>query len=181
MKPMDYTVGGTVTEPTFTLLTDRAKQRTPGTIAFKGRTSALEFMKAAEAEGYRFSGAELIDTQRKLVKYGYFAKMPNGQLVQCGQDWGPRDTVFEPGDSLGIKNGKEGIIVSVVTGQGRRAVRGRRDDRAGAARCHLNFRSLRNWNWSTIAFRQSAWWRQSSAFGTTLRPNRKKTSGPRLV
>jgi len=117
MKTMDYTVGGNVVEPAFTPLSERAKQRTPGTIVFKRRADALEFMKVAEAEGYRFSGAELIDTERKSVKYGYFVSGPNGQLIPCGQDWGPVDTVFEKGDLLPARDGVEAVIQMVVTGR----------------------------------------------------------------
>jgi len=117
MKAMDYVVTGAGQERTFTPRTDRAKQKTPELITFKDLPSALEFMKTAEADGYRFSGAELVDTTRKLVKYGYFAKASGGQLIPRGQDLGPRDAVFEAGDSLGVRDGREGIVLNVVTGK----------------------------------------------------------------
>ncbi len=117
MKPLDYVVTGAGRRRTLTPLSDKAKQKTPEPLAFEDSESTLEFVKGAEAEGYTFSGAELVDTTRKLVKYGYFVSGRGGQLIQLGQDWGPRDTVFEPGDSLGVKNGREDIILQVVTGK----------------------------------------------------------------
>lgn len=52
-----------------------------------------------------------------MFSYGYVVKLPNGRLVRAGQDWGPTLDSFKVGDSLGVKNGKEGIVVAVVKGQ----------------------------------------------------------------
>jgi hypothetical protein len=117
MKPMDYVVTGAGRERTFTPRTDRAKERTPEPVIFKDLASSLDFMKAVEADGFRVSGAELVDSTRKLVRYGYFVSGPGGQLIPRGHDMGPRDTVFEPGDSLGVKDGWEAIVRQVVTGK----------------------------------------------------------------
>ncbi len=52
-----------------------------------------------------------------MFSYGYVVKLPNGRLVRAGQDWGPTLDSFKVGDSLGIKNGKEGIVLAVVKGE----------------------------------------------------------------
>jgi hypothetical protein len=59
-----------------------------------------------------------VDREYKLVRYGYFIQMNNGQLVQAGQDNGPPDPVFEPGDVYpgGPRDGKHADIIAVVTG-----------------------------------------------------------------
>jgi hypothetical protein len=48
--------------------------------------------------------------------YVYAVKLPSGRLVRAGQDFGPTMNTYKVGDSLGIKNGKEGIVSAVVTG-----------------------------------------------------------------
>lgn len=80
--------------------------------------SALEFVKAGVADGYRFSGLEIVDREYKLVRYGYFVKT-NEQLVRAGQDWGPPDPVFEPGDTYpgGPRAGKHATVLEVITGE----------------------------------------------------------------
>ncbi len=98
MKDMDYVVTGAGTQRTITARSERAKRRTPDPVNFNDNASALEFVKAANAEGYRFSGQQLVDREYKLVRYGYFVKANGGQLARSGQDWGPPDPVFEPGD-----------------------------------------------------------------------------------
>ncbi len=50
------------------------------------------------------------------VRYGYFVKLPNGQLVPAGYDFGPTADTYKVGDSKGVKDGKEGKIVDVVKG-----------------------------------------------------------------
>src|ERR1700674_515457 len=52
----------------------------------------------------------------KMLMYGYVVKLPNGLLVRSGQDWGSTPDSFKVGDSLGVKNGKEGIVLAVVKG-----------------------------------------------------------------
>jgi len=72
MKKMDYTIGfqgGRAGQKwTATALTDRAKERTPEPVMFAGRPEASKFLKDSQAEGYRFSGAELVDPEQRLVK-----------------------------------------------------------------------------------------------------------------
>jgi hypothetical protein len=46
--------------------------------------------------------------------YLYALKLPSGRLVSAGQDFGPTADTYKVGDSLGIKNGKEGIVAAVV-------------------------------------------------------------------
>ena len=64
MKKMDYTIGSQAGRAgrkwTATALTDRAKERTPEPVTFASRSEALTFLKDSQAEGYRFSGAELV-------------------------------------------------------------------------------------------------------------------------
>ena len=97
MKKMDYTIGFQGGRPgptwTATALTERAKVRTPEPIAFENRPTALKFLKASQAEGYRFAGASSIDPEQRLVKNRYFVIGVNGELILSGEDNGPRDTV----------------------------------------------------------------------------------------
>jgi len=118
MKEMDYVVTGAGARRTITPRSARAKQRTPQVQEFVDNASALEFVKAGVAEGFRFSGRELIDREYKLVRYGYYFQTNDGQLVRSGQDWGPPDPVFEPGDVYpgGPRNGRHADIISVITG-----------------------------------------------------------------
>lgn len=52
-----------------------------------------------------------------MFKYGYFVVLQNGRLSPAGQDWGPTLDSYKAGDSKGIKNGFEGIVVGVIKGQ----------------------------------------------------------------
>jgi hypothetical protein len=103
---------------TFAPKSDRARQRTPEGMIFTDRANALDYMRAAEAEGYRFLNARNLDVTRGLVKYGYCVWDRDGQLTQARrtQNWGPLDTDYEAGDSLGVEDGKEGIILEILTG-----------------------------------------------------------------
>jgi hypothetical protein len=49
--------------------------------------------------------------------YVYAVKLPSGRLVKAGQDFGSTTDTYKVGDTLGIKNGKEGIVVAVVKGE----------------------------------------------------------------
>ena len=49
--------------------------------------------------------------------YVYAVKLPSGRLVTTGQDFGPTKDTYKVGDSLGIKNGKEGIVLAAVKGE----------------------------------------------------------------
>ena len=49
--------------------------------------------------------------------YVYAVKLPSGRLVRAGQDFGPTTDTYKVGDSLGIKNGKAGIVSVVVKGE----------------------------------------------------------------
>lgn len=101
---MDYTIGfqaGRAGQKwTATALTDRAKERTPAPVTFAGRPEALKFMKNLQAEGYRFSGADLVDHEQRSVKNRYFVISDDGQFILSGDDNGPRDTVWEIGDVM---------------------------------------------------------------------------------
>jgi len=118
MKKMDYVIGGAGATRTFTLVSDRPTKRTPQPVSFDDAVSARKFLKAAQVEGFRFSGAELVDPEQRLVKNGYFVKADSGQLTPAGQDWGPLDTVYEVGDAMlgGPRNGKEAVIEEIIKG-----------------------------------------------------------------
>src|SRR6266404_4405446 len=49
--------------------------------------------------------------------YVYAVKLPSGRLVRAGQDFGQTMDTYKVGDSLGIKNGKDGIVLAVVKGE----------------------------------------------------------------
>lgn len=120
MKKMDYTISGAGAKRTITALSDRGKEQTPEPISFENVASAKAFLKTAQAEGFRFSGAELVDPEQKLVKNGYFTVVNGGQLVQSGQDWGPLDTVWEVGDVMphhGKNTGVEVIVEQIIKGE----------------------------------------------------------------
>ena len=125
MKKMDYTIGFQAGRAgrnwTATALTDRAKERTPEPMTFAGRPEALKFLKDSQAEGYRLSGAELVDPEQKLVKNRYFVIGRDGQLTPAGEDNGPRNTVWEVGDvkpGSGGNVGTEAVIENILQGPG---------------------------------------------------------------
>lgn len=125
MKKMDYTIGletGRAGQKwTATALTDRAKERTPDPVIFAGRPEALKFLKDSQAEGYRFSGAGLVDPEQRLVKNRYFIIGNDGELTLSGEDNGPRDTVWEIGDVMPGRDrstGTEAIVENILQGQG---------------------------------------------------------------
>lgn len=123
MKKMDYTIGSQVGRAgrkwTATALTDKAKERTPEVVTFADRSEALTFLKESQAEGYRFSGAELVDPEQKLVKNRYFVIGGDGQLTPAGDDNGPRNTVWEVGDvkpGRDRNEGTEAVIENILQG-----------------------------------------------------------------
>ncbi len=125
MNKMDYTIGfqgGRAGQKwTATALTDRAKERTPEPVMFAGRPEALKFLKDSQAEGYRFSGAELVDPEQRLVKNRYFVIGGDGQLMLSGEDNGPRNTVWEIGDVKPGRDrsmGTEAVIENILQGPG---------------------------------------------------------------
>src|ERR1039458_5439783 len=125
MKKMDYTIGleaGRAGQKwTATALTNRAKERTPEPVTFAGRPEALKFLKDSKADGYRFSGAEFVDPEQRLVKNRYFVIGGDGQLTPSGEDNGPRDTVWEIGDVMPGRDrsvGVEAIVENVLQGPG---------------------------------------------------------------
>lgn len=109
MKKMDYCVSGPANRPVFEPISDAAKARTSGDVAFENRQTALEFMLGLQIEGFRFSGAHLIDPEQKLVRTGHFLRQPDG-LIQTGRDWGPRVPVYEVGDVVPLRD-KNGVQV----------------------------------------------------------------------
>jgi len=125
MKNMDYTIGLEAgwggQNWTATALTGRAKERTPEPVTFAGRPDALKFLKDSQAEGYRFSGAELVDPEQRLVKNCYFVIGGDGQLTLSGEDNGPRNTVWEIGDvkpGCDRSMGTEAVIENILQGPG---------------------------------------------------------------
>jgi hypothetical protein len=123
MKKMDYAIGFKAGRGgqswTATPLTDRAKVRTPEPVMHADRLEALIFLRESQAQGYRFSGAALVDPEQKLVKNHYFVIGGSGQLTFAGEDNGPRDTVWEIGDikpGYGANAGTEAVIESIIRG-----------------------------------------------------------------
>jgi hypothetical protein len=51
------------------------------------------------------------------IRYGYFIRLPNGVPVPSGHDFGPTEDTYKPGSSMGVKNGKEAIVIAVVKGE----------------------------------------------------------------
>lgn len=49
-------------------------------------------------------------------EYGYFVRLSNGVPVPAGSDFCPTKDSYKPGDSMGVKNGKEAIVIAVVKG-----------------------------------------------------------------
>jgi hypothetical protein len=125
MKKMDYTIGLEAGRAgrkwTATALTDRAKRRTPDPVTFVGRPEALKFLKDSRSEGYRFSGAELVAPEQRLVKNRYFVIGGDGQLTLSGEDNGPRNTIWEIGDVMPGRDrgvGVEAIVENILRGAG---------------------------------------------------------------
>lgn len=48
--------------------------------------------------------------------YGYFVVLLNGIAVPSGDDFAQTPDTYRIGSSMGVKNGKEGIVVEVVKG-----------------------------------------------------------------
>lgn len=48
--------------------------------------------------------------------YGYFVKTPSG-IFNSGHDFGPTLDTFKVGDSLGVRNGVEGIVIGILKGE----------------------------------------------------------------
>lgn len=48
--------------------------------------------------------------------YGYFVFFPNGHINPSGDDWGPTLDSYRVGDSLGVRQGKEGVVIDVRKG-----------------------------------------------------------------
>lgn len=48
--------------------------------------------------------------------YGYFVKVPTG-IFHAGHDFAPTLDSYKVGDSLGIKNGAEGIVIGILKGE----------------------------------------------------------------
>ncbi len=86
--------------------------------ALADNADAVLFVKAGVAEGFLFSGRNLVDHEYRNVCYRYFVNL-NGQLVFSGQDNGPPDPMFEVGDVYpgGVRNGKHFDITDVITGE----------------------------------------------------------------
>jgi hypothetical protein len=123
MRGMEYVITGVGQKRTITARSDRARRRSPVAITFDDSATVLTFVKGAISDGFRFTGQELVDREYKSVKYVYFARPIGGRFERAGQDWGPPDPVFEPGDVYpgGPRNGKQAVILAVVKGESARA------------------------------------------------------------
>jgi hypothetical protein len=47
-------------------------------------------------------------------RYGYFVKGPNNSIRAAGESFAPTPDNYKKGDSIGVRGGREGIIVAVV-------------------------------------------------------------------
>jgi hypothetical protein len=120
MKKMDYILSWNADSHLVTALSDRAKFRTPEPLLFADHAEVKTFLKASRAEGFRFSGAETVDPAQKLVKNRYFIEGDSGQLIPCGDVWGPPDTVWEVGDVMPGRErntGTQTIVEQIVRGE----------------------------------------------------------------
>jgi hypothetical protein len=100
MKNMDYTLSWNSGSHSVTALSARAKFRTPEPLVFADDDEAKAFLRASQAEGFSFSGAETVDPEHNLAMNRYFIVGDSVQLIPCGEDWGPLDTVWEVGDVM---------------------------------------------------------------------------------
>lgn len=58
------------------------------------------------------------DSKRwNIFNCGYFVRLANGELVPSRRDWGLHLGLPKAGDSLGVKNEREGIVLCVVEGE----------------------------------------------------------------
>ncbi len=86
---------------------------------FVDRPEALKFLKDSQFEGYRLSGAGLLDPEQRLVKNRYFVIGADGGLTLSGEDNGPRDTVWEIGDVMPGRDrstGTEAVVENILQG-----------------------------------------------------------------
>src|SRR5712691_9379967 len=49
--------------------------------------------------------------------YGYFVRLPNGNIAAAGHDFSSTLDSKKVGDSLGVRDGMEGIVIGVVKGK----------------------------------------------------------------
>jgi len=49
--------------------------------------------------------------------YGYFVRLPDGHIVPAGHDFSPTLDSKKIGDSLGVRNGTEGIVIGILKGK----------------------------------------------------------------
>lgn len=120
MRELDYVLGRSGETWVIIPRSANAKARTPDDLHFDNRNTALEFVRNAKSEDFRFSGEERIDPEYRLAKYVYFVRPLGGsRFVSSGQDWGPQDPILEPGDIHPVhpKEGTEAVVLSAVQGE----------------------------------------------------------------
>jgi hypothetical protein len=122
MKKMDYTVSGAAVRPRIEPLSKRAHERTPEPLEFSTREEAKNVLRKLQAEGFKFSGPDLIDSEQRAmarVRNRYYIADNDGQLTLSGEDWGPLDTVWEVGDVMPGRErntGTEAIVHRIIKG-----------------------------------------------------------------
>jgi len=52
-----------------------------------------------------------------MYHYGYYVRLADGRFKLSGDDWGQTLDSYKDGDSLGVRNGVEGIVVGLVKGE----------------------------------------------------------------
>jgi hypothetical protein len=54
-----------------------------------------------------------------MFHYGYFVRLPESKLAPAGDSWSPTRDTYKVGDSLGVRNGAEGIVIDVIKPAGK--------------------------------------------------------------
>jgi hypothetical protein len=49
--------------------------------------------------------------------YGYFVRLPDGTIVPAGHDFGLTLETYKVGDSLGVRDGVQGIVIGILKGK----------------------------------------------------------------
>jgi hypothetical protein len=52
-----------------------------------------------------------------VFAYGYFVRLPDRRIVFSGHDFAPTLSSYQVGDSLGIKDNVEGIVIGILKGE----------------------------------------------------------------
>ena len=87
-----------IREETWTLLTQALNEY--GIVVDEEQTPKVPVQNVTRAPGW--------------FRYGYFVKGPNNSITTSGESFARTPDTYKKGDSLGVRNGVEGIVVAVV-------------------------------------------------------------------